>query len=251
MGLIHRALYGGKTAGRDFRNHLRTCMRHLGFESCPADRNVWMRPGLKKDGSPCYAYVLLYVDDALAIGSDAESIIRNLGRYFELKESSVGPPKLYLGGSIRKVELENGAKAWTMISSKYCQAAVANVKRYLENHKEYVFPKGCDTPMTTSYRPELDVTPVLKPGMSSYYMSLIGILRWVVELGRVDICLEISIMSSHIAMPREGHLKQLFHIFAYLDKYHNAELVLDPSDPVIDERAHERKDWSSSEFSHV
>ena len=251
VALIHRALYGGKTSGRDFRNHLRTCMRHLGFESCPADPDVWMRPGLKKDGSPCYEYVLLYVDDALACGSDAELIIRNVGRYFELKESSVGPPKMYLGGSIRKVELENGASAWGMNSSKYCGAAVANVRRYLENHNKYVFPKSCNTPLSTSYRPELDATPGLDPAMSSYYMSLIGILRWLVELGRVDICLEVSVMSSHMAMPREGQLMQLFHVFAYLDKYHNAELVLDPSDPVIDERDYERKDWSSSEFSHL
>ena len=27
--LIQRALYGGKTAGRDFRNHLRECMKHI------------------------------------------------------------------------------------------------------------------------------------------------------------------------------------------------------------------------------
>ena len=27
--LIKRALYGGKAAGRDFRNHIRCCMRHL------------------------------------------------------------------------------------------------------------------------------------------------------------------------------------------------------------------------------
>ena len=31
VALIHRALYGGKSAGRDFRNHLRTCMHHLMF----------------------------------------------------------------------------------------------------------------------------------------------------------------------------------------------------------------------------
>ena len=29
--LIHRALYGGKSAGQDFRNHLRSCMHHLDF----------------------------------------------------------------------------------------------------------------------------------------------------------------------------------------------------------------------------
>ena len=34
VALIHRALYGGKTAGRNFRNHLRFCMRHLLTRMC-------------------------------------------------------------------------------------------------------------------------------------------------------------------------------------------------------------------------
>jgi hypothetical protein len=42
--LIHRALYGGKAAGREFRNHLRSCMCHLGYTPCLADPDVWMRP---------------------------------------------------------------------------------------------------------------------------------------------------------------------------------------------------------------
>ena len=42
VAMIHRALYGGKSAGRDFRNHLRSCMHHLDFRSCPADPDVWM-----------------------------------------------------------------------------------------------------------------------------------------------------------------------------------------------------------------
>jgi len=98
---------------------------------------------------------------------------------------------------------------------------------------------------------ELDVSPELKPTDAAYYQSLIGILRWIVELGRVDICLEVSMMSSHLALPREGHLVAVFHIFAYLRKYHNAELVFDPSDPVINESEFERKDWTSSEFGHI
>jgi hypothetical protein len=48
-----------------------------------------------------------------------------------------------------------------------------------------------------------------------------------VELGRVDICLEVSMMSSHLVLPREGHLRQVFHIFAHLKKYHkNVETIL-------------------------
>ena len=113
VALIHRALYGGKSTGKDFCNHLRTCMRHLNFASCPADPDIWMRPAKKSDGSTCYDYILLYVDGALVISERAESILRTeLGRYFELKEESIGPPSLYLGRNVRKVVLEDGTHAW-------------------------------------------------------------------------------------------------------------------------------------------
>jgi len=58
-------------------------------------------------------------------------------------------------------------------------------------------------------------------------------------------------MSSHLALPREGHLREVIRMFAYLKKYHNTELVYDPSDPVIDEASFQRKDWTSSEFGHI
>ena len=58
-------------------------------------------------------------------------------------------------------------------------------------------------------------------------------------------------ISSHLALPREGHLEQVLHIFAYLKKYHNTELVYDPSDPVVHETDFERRDWASSEFGLV
>ena len=254
IALVHRALYGGKTAGKDFRNHLRSCMSHLGFKSCPADPDVWMRPAEKSDGTTYYEYVLLYVDDALAIGENAEKILREeIGRYFELKEESVGPPSLYLGGRVRKVVLENGAEAWAFSSSQYVQAAVKNVEDYLakDENKRWSLPSKADTPMKSNYRAELDVSAELSPGDASYYQSLIGVLRWIVELGRVDICLEVSILSSHLALPREGHMQQVLQVFSYLRKYHNAELVYDPSDPVINVADFERRDWTASEFGHI
>ena len=108
VAIMHRAVYGGKTSQRDCRNHLRSCMHFINFTSCPADPDVWMRPAIKSDGTKCYDYVLLYVDDALVVSENAESILRNeLGRYFELKEESIEPPDHYLGGKVRKVQLEN------------------------------------------------------------------------------------------------------------------------------------------------
>jgi hypothetical protein len=52
----------------------------------------------------------------------------------------------------------------------------------------------------------------LGPEQVPYFQSVIGMLRWVVEIGRVDIITEVSMLSSHLAMPREGHLEEVFHI---------------------------------------
>ena len=41
---IVRSLYKLKSAGALYRHHLATCMEHLGFESCKADPDVWLRP---------------------------------------------------------------------------------------------------------------------------------------------------------------------------------------------------------------
>ena len=68
--MMHRVVYGGRTSGRDFRNHLRSCMQFINFTSCPADPDVWMSPGIKSDGSKCYDYVLLYVDDAMVVSEN-------------------------------------------------------------------------------------------------------------------------------------------------------------------------------------
>jgi hypothetical protein len=112
VALIHRALYGGKSAGRDFGNRLRSCMHHVGCKSCHADPDVWTRSAVKSDGTEVYGYVFLYTDDALSIGVKAESILgKQIGNYFELNEKSIGPPKLYLGGHLSKVEFDNGVKA--------------------------------------------------------------------------------------------------------------------------------------------
>ena len=42
-------------------------MRHLDFVTCLADPDVWMQPVKKADGSTCYDYILLYIDDTLVI----------------------------------------------------------------------------------------------------------------------------------------------------------------------------------------
>jgi hypothetical protein len=76
--------------------------------------------------------------------------------------------------------------------------------------------------LSTDYRPEIGVTPDLGEADALYYHNFIGVLRWIVELGRIDIDVEVSMMSSHFAPPREVHLEELYHIFVYLKAHLNA-----------------------------
>jgi hypothetical protein len=98
--------------------------------------------------------------------------------------------------------------------------------------------------METNYRPELDVTTALGPLQANYYQSQIGVLRWIVELGRMDICTEVSMLASHNALPRTGHLDAVFRIFSYLKTKTNARLVLDPTYPEIDYDSFKKQNWS-------
>ena len=54
-------------------------------------------------------------------------------------------------------------------------------------------------------------------------------MRWMFELGHVDIAVEVSQLSSFLAMPRKGHMVSALNIMSYLRINHNYCLVLDPS----------------------
>ena len=109
-------------------------MRHLNFASCPADPDVWMGSAKHSNGTDYYEFILLYTNNALVISENVEQVLhKHLGRYFELKEKSIGPPKIYLGGSTRQVELEYGVRAWYLGSSQYLNLAVKNVEAYVSN----------------------------------------------------------------------------------------------------------------------
>ena len=112
-------------AGRDFWIHIRSCMNFLGFKSSQGDPEVWMWEAIKSDGTQYWEYVLLYLDDCLVVSGNGEKFLRNEKRkYFTLKETSIGPNKVYLGGKMSFVEMANGAKEWSFSSSQYVQEAV-------------------------------------------------------------------------------------------------------------------------------
>ena len=76
------------------------------------------------------------------------------------------------------------------------------VKRLLEEDNEgYILKLNARNPFPTGYKPELDVTDELDQTLASRFLQLIGILCWVVEIGRIDIYLETSLLSQYQANP--------------------------------------------------
>ena len=86
----------------------------------------------------------------------------------------------------------------------------------------------CYTPLCTGYRPEEDVSPGLDEDDTTYYQELIGVLRWAIDLGRIDIYCEVFMLSSHLALPHEGHLQQAFHVFGYLTQNPKKSIYFNP-----------------------
>jgi hypothetical protein len=91
---------------------------------------------------------------------------------------------------LTKKTFEDGTTAWWLLPAKYVQQTVRNIETYLKNNLDgrYFLPKRGDNLFPVDYAPEEDVTLLLKPEVVTYYIQLIGILRWMCELGRIDIC---------------------------------------------------------------
>mmetsp|Transcript_13110 Transcript_13110/g.12733 ORF Transcript_13110/g.12733 Transcript_13110/m.12733 type:complete len:84 (-) Transcript_13110:137-388(-) len=57
-------------------------------------------------------------------------------------------------------------------------------------------------------------------------------------------------MSSHLALPRNGHLAAVLHIFAYLETHQNSETVYDPTEVTFDLTNFPKQYWSYSIYGN-
>jgi hypothetical protein len=105
-------------------------------------------------------------------------------------------------------------------------------------------PYNAPTSLLSGYHPEIDVFSELGESEALCFYSLVGVLQWIVELGRVmDINVKVSMMSLHLAIHRAGHLMEIYHIIAYLKVHSNTEMVFDPKPVALDMNLFEQQDW--------
>ena len=63
-------------------------------------------------------------------------------------------------------------------------------------------------------------------------------------MGRIDIITKMSLLSSHVALPKEGRLEAAIHVMAHVGQRYNSRLMYDPSYPEIDHSDFKECDWS-------
>ena len=236
--LIVRALYGLRGSGKAWRYNLADKLRNeLNFRSSLADPDVWRKPNVKANGKKYYSYILVYVDDILIVDEDPTRYMEKLKDLYTVKKDSIHEPDIYLGANVQKVDTRCGQhKCWGISCEQYVRDSIKNVKaRLLESQLEFnkklsSMEYSPQNPFSNvKYRPELEVSRLCRDEEVNFYQNLIGILRWTVELGRIDIHHEVALLSQYLATPRVGHLEQALHIFKYLDVHKSNFISFDPT----------------------
>jgi hypothetical protein len=94
--IIVRVMYGLKTSGTAWHTQLSETLYSMNFKPSLADRDVWYRAACKKNGFEYYEYLLVFVDDILAISHQPRVIMETIRKQYRLKEEPA-PPKQYIG----------------------------------------------------------------------------------------------------------------------------------------------------------
>jgi hypothetical protein len=135
--------------------------------------------------------------------------------------------------------------AWGLSPSKYTVQEVKNCQIHLteKSNGKYSIQARADNPFPVDYDPSTDLFDILDPECLSFYQHLIGVMRWMVELGHICIATKISMLSSYLACPRKGRLENALHVMGYLTLKHNSQLIFDPTYHDIDQTAFPTFEW--------
>ena len=89
-----------------------------------------------------------------------------------------------------------GVEAWDTSASKYVQEDVYNSEAYLhDNYGGRKFANKVINPFESEYIALMDSSAEMGPILLNYYQTQIGVLIWMVELGRINIITDVSMLA--------------------------------------------------------
>jgi len=220
---LRKALYGLKQAPRAWYAKIDAFLTSQGFTNSPTESTLY----IKSDGGDILV-IILYVDDMLLTGTDADQISAfksELRSTFEM--SDMGMLHHYLG--IQFIQREKGI---FMLQSKY-------VQRLLERFKF----QDCK-PISTPMEPGLKLTE--HDGSESFdailYCQAVGCLIYLCNT-RPDIQYAVSQVSRYMHSPHMLHWQAVKRVFRYLQGTKSYGLIF-PRGGDLHLNAYNDSDWA-------
>jgi len=210
--IILKALCGLHSSGLRWSERLTDVLREMGFFTSHCEKDIWM--GNKGDH---YERIAVYVDNLMIASKDPDSIIKMLMEKYQFKLKGTGPTKFHLGCDFFRDE-----------EGVLCYAPKKYIEKILENYHRIfgTWPKPATSLLTTGDHPELGTSELLNKDDQKVYQSLIGALKWVIQIGSFDIQTAVMTLSRYRAMPRQGHLDRVKRIHGYLSKMRHATIKI-------------------------
>jgi hypothetical protein len=144
----------------------------------------------------------------MIVSKKPEVVMEKLKEFYMIK--SEGPPEYYLGNDYKKTK-----GRWAIGCKKYLTEALAQVEQMFGSLKMY------SVPLPTGDHPELDTSELISNDGHRKYQMLLGMLHWIVTIGRFDVAHATSSLAPFSSCPRKGHMEHALHIFGYLKKKRN------------------------------
>jgi hypothetical protein len=174
----------------------------MGFRHCTAEPGTYY----KIIGEEIIT-LLIYVDDALFMGSNKTQVLAHKAQFMKQWESrDLGQAKEYLGMRIIR---DRKKRTISLDQSRYAEKVV---KRFGQENC-----KPVSVPLPTGYNPRPHSTQNQSNAtLRSRYQSVIGSLLYIMLGTRPDIAFAVIKMSQFSSNPTEEHLQKALYIVHYL-----------------------------------
>jgi hypothetical protein len=239
IAVVVKAVYGLVGSAHAYHQHVFETMSSKGWKCSEIDSDIWMRKAKTSEGTFLWEYVAFYVDDFIIVSRDPAKIGKELNAIFSVKE--ITEPNKYLGANVKFVE-----GRFQFSSEDYLKEILSQLRG--EGNIPNIDEKRPDgirkfkTPMATHDHPEMDDSDLLNEREHRIYQRLMGILQWLVSLGRFDICYTVSSLSRFNSAPRVGHMNRAIRVFGYLEQTPKKSIVINCDDltdlPAMDTSLH-------------
>ncbi|KAJ0754054.1 putative RNA-directed DNA polymerase [Helianthus annuus] len=203
---LQKSLYGLKQAPRQWYKKFESVMGKQGYRKTISDHCVFFQ----RFGDDDFIILLLYVDDMLIVGKNAERIVqlkKELSKSFSMKD--LGPAKQILGIRITR---DRASKKLHMSQEQYIEKVLSRFNM--------AKAKAVSSPLTPNFKLTDKDCPSSKEEIEDMdkfpYASAVGSLMYAMVCTRPDIAHAVGVVSRFLSNPGKKHWEAVKWIFRYL-----------------------------------